>query len=79
MTPLDQVLEIVRAQVAGAADTSLDATTQAADLRGWDSVAMVNVLFEMEERFGVEFTSRQMERADGVPSLLQILAEARGR
>jgi hypothetical protein len=32
----------------------------------------------VEEAFGIEFSSTQMERADGVPSLLALLTEARG-
>ncbi len=71
---LRRLVEIVRAEVG---DVALTPSTHAADVRGWDSVAMVNVLFSLEEAFGVQFSSSQMERAEGVASLLQILHEAR--
>jgi hypothetical protein len=32
----------------------------------------------VEDAYGVEFTSEQMERVDGVPSLVDILIEAGG-
>lgn len=73
---LDQLLDIVRGEV-GPAGALVGPETRAADLRGWDSVAMVNILFAVEETFGVEFSSRQMERADGMPTLLRLLQEAR--
>lgn len=73
---LEQMLQIVRAHVP--ASSHVEAASRVADVAGWDSVAMVDVLFAVEETFGVEFTSLQMERADGVPSLLALLAEARG-
>jgi acyl carrier protein len=73
---LTRVLDVIRAEVG---DAPLDADTHAADLRAWDSVAMVNVLFSLEEAFGVQFSSAQMERAEGVASLLQILREAQAK
>jgi acyl carrier protein len=72
---LEPVLEIVRAHLPPSSPVS--ATSRAAEVAGWDSVAMVDILFAVEEAFGVEFSSGQMERADGVPSLLALLSEAR--
>jgi len=77
VTDLDRLLDLVRENV-GTQAKALGPFTRAAQVRGWDSVAMVNVLFAMEEAFGVEFNSAQMERADGVPTLLKLLHEARG-
>jgi acyl carrier protein len=74
---LDRLLAIVRDQLCAVAG-AIGPSTRAADIRGWDSVAMVNILFALEETFGVEFTSLQMEQADGIASLRRILREARG-
>jgi acyl carrier protein len=73
---LERVLVLVREHVGPHAG-KLGPSTRAADVRGWDSVAMVNLLFALEETFGVEFTSAQMERANGVPMLLKLLQETR--
>jgi acyl carrier protein len=73
---LDQMLAIVRAHVPAA--SRVGAASRATEVAGWDSVAMVDILFAVEEAFGIEFSSTQMERADGVPSLLALLTEARG-
>ncbi len=73
---LEPVLQIVRAHLPPS--SRVDAASRAAGVSGWDSVAMVDILFAVEEAFGVEFSSLQMERADGVPALLALLAEARG-
>jgi acyl carrier protein len=72
---LEPMLAIVRAHLP--ASSRVDAASRATQVAGWDSVAMVDILFALEEAFGIEFSSAQMERADGVPSLLALLAEAR--
>ncbi len=74
---LERLLALVGAQIGGSGAV-VDPDTQAADVAGWNSMAMVNILFAVEEAYGVEFTSEQMERVNGVPSLLDILTEAGG-
>jgi acyl carrier protein len=78
LTPaLAKLLTLVGGQI-GKSGAVVGAQTLAADVPGWNSMAMVNILFAVEDAYGVEFTSAQMERVDGVPTLLQILAEAGG-
>jgi len=78
---LADVLDIVRSQIADGASLTQDVQVgpdSRADLTpGWDSIAMVNILFKAEEVFGVEFTSLQMEQVRSVPDLLAAIAEAR--
>lgn len=53
---------------------TLDACTRAADVPGWDSFATVEIIFALEARLGWQMTSTEMERVDGVASLLAIAA-----
>jgi acyl carrier protein len=74
---LEKLLALVGAQI-GRSGAVVGPDSLAADMVGWNSMAMVNILFAVEDAYGVEFTSEQMERVDGVPSLVDILAEAGG-
>ncbi len=74
---LERLLAIVGAQI-GRSGGVVGPDTLAADVAGWNSMAMVDILFAVEDAYGVEFTSEQMERVDGVPSLVDILIEAGG-
>lgn len=74
---LARFLTLVGDQI-GKAGAVIGPNTLAADVVGWNSMAMVNILFAVEDAYGVEFTSEQMERVDGVPTLLTLLAEAGG-
>ena len=48
-------------------------TTSAADIEEWDSMAHVNLLIEIEKRFGVRFTAQEMGSTADVSALLDIL------
>lgn len=47
-----------------------DALT-ADDVEGWDSVAHVNLLFAIEDHFGIEFSQREMASMANVGELKQ--------
>ena len=71
---LATITEIVRTTFD---DPSLTVTpqTRAADVTGWDSVAMVEIIMAVEERFGVRFGSRDMDRIGCVGDLIQLIDE----
>ena len=48
-----------------------------ADNQKWDSHQTLHVIFGAEEIFGVQFGSEQMERIDGVDTLLAEISAAR--
>jgi acyl carrier protein len=85
MSPADadlaDVLDIVRTQIADGdgrlQDVRVGPDSRADLTPGWDSIAMVNILFRAEEVFDVEFTSLQMEQVRSVADLLAAIAEAR--
>ncbi len=78
---LAQVLDIVCTQIAEGGGSlqgiQLGPDSRADQTPGWDSIAMVNILFETEEVFDIEFTSLQMEQVRSVADLCAAIAEAR--
>jgi len=70
----DRLKEVFRAvfedeelQVAG--------STTAADVEGWDSVAHINLIFAIEEEFGIQFSSRELEEIRNVGDLQAIISQ----
>ena len=51
---------------------ALDERTRAAEVPGWDSFATAEIIFALETRLGWQMSSAEMERVDGVASLLAI-------
>lgn len=54
-------------------DLELDEQTVPAELPGWDSFAHVNALFAIEERFGVQFSTREFGQIKTVGDLAELL------
>jgi len=55
-------------------DVELSLSTEATDVAGWDSHATVEIIFEVEERYGFQFSNNEMEEVEGIPSLLRLIA-----
>jgi acyl carrier protein len=53
-------------------------STSAEDVEGWDSIAHISLIFALEEEFGVQFSSRELESMRNVGDL-QTIVSARGR
>lgn len=56
----------------------LSPSTSAEDVEGWDSIAHISLIFALEEEFGVQFSSRELESMRNVGDL-QSIVSARGR
>lgn len=54
-------------------DLEIDEQTVPAELPGWDSFVHVNVLFAIEERFGVQFSTREFGQIKTVGDLAELL------
>ena len=52
---------------------SLTDRTTAADIRGWDSLAHINLMFTLEQTFGVEFVGNQLAEFGNVGELERFL------
>lgn len=70
-------LQDVFRRVFGDDEIEISATTTAADVPGWDSMAHINLIIAVEKKFGVKFAARELaatRAGDGnVGNLLNIL------
>ncbi len=81
MTNIAREAEILAAiqQIIGAivgTEHRLGVDTQMADVPRWDSHATVEIIFAVEDHFGFQMTSAEMERIDGVRALMDILTSS---
>lgn len=56
----EAVVTIVRAAF-GVQDLEVTPKTSAADVPGWDSFKMIEIIMEVEQRFGVKMETRDMD------------------
>ncbi|NDV85265.1 hypothetical protein GTW51_00960 [Aurantimonas aggregata] len=64
-----RVIGIV-ADVLATDSAGLHDDTRAADVEGWDSFALVRMVFAIEEAFPVRFTLAEIEGVDGIAPLI---------
>lgn len=69
-------LEEIFQSVLGDDTIALDPETTAADIPGWDSLAHINLMFSIEQAFGVQFVNNQFAEFENVGALIAFL-EAR--
>ena len=55
------------------------ATTKASDIRGWDSLAHVRIIFAVEREFGIRFSTLEVMRLSTVVELQQLVDSKTGR
>ncbi len=75
--PVHDELERVFRDVFGDESIVLTDETTAADVPGWDSLGHINLMFSLEERFGVQFEGNQLAEFANVGELERFL-EANG-
>jgi acyl carrier protein len=73
-----RLAEVVR-QLFRVPDARLVADTPYKDIPGWDSLSQINLIFEVEKRFGVRFDDEELEqlRASATLGELQALLRAK--
>lgn len=52
---------------------SLTSGTTAEDIPGWDSLAYINIITGVEQRFGVQFSSSELEMFRDIGALVDCL------
>jgi acyl carrier protein len=72
--PVHDELERVFRDVFGDESIVLTDATTAADVPGWDSLGHINLMFSIEERFGVQFEGNQLAEFENVGELERFLA-----
>lgn len=69
MDPIaDRLLRVFRL-VLGDPTIELDDETTAEDIEGWDSLAHINLMFSVENEFGIRFVSNEFARFHNVGEL----------
>jgi len=53
--------------------------TTADDIGGWDSVAHINLMFSIEQAFGVQFNGNELAELENIGALKQFLASKERR
>lgn len=58
-------------------DESISVTEQttARDVQGWDSLTHINLVVATEKRFGVKFTTREVQGLANVGELIELIAK----
>ncbi len=69
MRDIDGELAEIFRTVFGDEALVLGDTMTAADVEAWDSITHIVLIFSIEEHFGIQFTSRQLETFDTVGAL----------
>lgn len=48
--------------------------TTAADVPGWDSIEHINLMFSLEEEFGMQFVGNELAEVENIGALKRLLA-----
>jgi acyl carrier protein len=57
---------------------AIDASTTARDVRGWDSLANVELMVEIEEAFGIRFRTGEVVGLKNIGELVGVIARRTG-
>ena len=69
----EQLVDVFR-QVFDDETLILTDETTADDIEGWDSVAHINLMFSIEQAFGVQFNGNELAELENIGELKQFLA-----
>jgi acyl carrier protein len=69
---LDALTEIFR-DVFDDPSLAISADTTAEDIKGWDSVAHINIVVASEIRFGVKFKTSEIEELKNVGEFVKLI------
>jgi acyl carrier protein len=73
----DKFVEAIRAAFPGFKD-ELSRTTTAAEVPGWDSFGHVQLVFELEDAYGIEIDANASLRCADVGSLYDMIKDRSG-
>jgi acyl carrier protein len=66
-------LTAVFRQVFSQPSLEIEDGTTAADVNGWDSLTHVTLIFAIEKRFGVKFSTREVQALKTVGDLVRLI------
>jgi acyl carrier protein len=73
LDPQWEKLQTVFQDVLEDDELEINAQTTAADVEGWDSLAHVTLMINVEKRFGVKFRSSDIARLKSVGELMDLI------
>jgi acyl carrier protein len=76
---IQTALQSIFQEVFDRPDLALTRALTAADVPGWDSFRYVSLIMSAEERFGVKFTSDDIDNLNNVGDLVDLVARKGGR
>lgn len=79
MTDLREELQELLREFFDRPDLVVRRSMQASDVEGWDSLAHLNLVAVLEERFGIRFRLAEIHALRNVGDLLDLLARRTGR
>ena len=68
-------LEPIFCDVLDIPKVSLSPATMATDVPGWDSVAHIRILIAVEQGFGIEFTSDEINSLQNVGEMVDVIKQ----
>lgn len=71
---LHEQLEELFREVLNDDNLMLTEATTATDIAGWDSVAHINLMCTIEQRFGIQFTGNQLAEMKNIGELKRFLS-----
>jgi acyl carrier protein len=74
----DEVIEGLTAvfrEVFGQSSLAIEDRTTAADVKGWDSLNHVTMIFAAEKKFRVRFSTREVQGLKNVGELVSLIAQ----
>lgn len=78
MTLHEQLVEVFQTVLNDETLALTDETT-AADVPGWDSIAHINLMFSIEQAFGIQFNGNELTDLRNIGELKSLLTRKKGQ
>lgn len=76
-TLLAEVQEVFR-DVFDQAKLTIDRSSNASTVEGWDSLAHINLVMSIEKKYKIKFALGELKKLENVGDLLDLIAKKRG-
>jgi acyl carrier protein len=74
---LNERLEMVFREVFDNEELTLSDETTSRDIAGWDSVAHINLMFGIEQAFGIQFKGNELAEFENIGALRAFLSNGK--
>ncbi|MBK7172883.1 MAG: acyl carrier protein [Bacteroidales bacterium] len=75
MTDIKNELTLIMRRVLKQENLSLKEDFTDRDIEGWDSMAQVELIAEIEEHFNIEFSLKDLPRLNSVKNIIQLIVQ----